>query len=206
MIAGTHAATRERDEAGFSLVELLVAISLFAVLGTLILSMVFATNTSAQNGRANADLTEEARLALNRIAREVREARSVDAVYPAGTGESGFTISVDFNRNGAIDPVTASTPPEDAEQLTYCYRNQQVLMQPGLVDCAAVTAYPILAAKVTSFQVTYTSSYQQNGVGLQPVLPTTAALSRIDGITLALTASGSGHTQSFRTTIDLRNR
>jgi prepilin-type N-terminal cleavage/methylation domain-containing protein len=85
----------ERQEAGFTLVELLVAILIFGVISTSIYLVVLSSVRGSDTARTVADISEEARLGLNRMIRDTREAERLTSVDAAS-----YTIRVDFNRDG----------------------------------------------------------------------------------------------------------
>lgn len=142
------------EEAGFTLVELLVSIVLISIIGTVVFASILATQRATESSRQVNDLNEEARLVLNRMSRELREAQRITSVTnPMGPGysatsDTSVTFEVDFNGNGIIEPSAA-----DPERLTYFYdvSAQQLQLQ------AAGAALPVLAANVASFQVNFTS-------------------------------------------------
>jgi prepilin-type N-terminal cleavage/methylation domain-containing protein len=144
----------KRDDSGMTLIELLVSMILMGLVGTIVFTSVLATQRAAESSRQVNDLNEEARLVLNRMSRELREAKAITAVVnPMGPGysatsDSSITFEVDFNGNGTIEPTAA-----DPEELTYFYdvSAQQLQLQ------AAGSALPVLAANVASFQVNFTS-------------------------------------------------
>jgi prepilin-type N-terminal cleavage/methylation domain-containing protein len=144
----------KRDDSGMTLIELLVAMILMGLVGTIVFTSVLATQRAAESSRQVNDLNEEARLVLNRMSRELREARRITAVInPMGPGysatsDSSITFEVDFNGNDTIEPTAA-----DPEVLTYFYdvSAQQLQLR------AAGAALPVLAANVASFQVNFTS-------------------------------------------------
>lgn len=200
------------DDDGFTLIELLVAMTLFTMLGGIVLTFVLASTTSAQNAQSNTSLTDQARVSVNRMTRELRQARSVDAVYPSGVGDKGLTVSIDFNGNGTIEPSAA-----DAEQLTYCLVGQSLAMRAGASDCTAGGFEALTNDVVSSFVVEYASSHAANGAGLRTWQQLDAAgnangqldtteLALIDTVRLTVVAAASGHVQNFQTTVDLRNR
>ena len=201
----------EQRDAGFSLIEVLVGMMLIGVLGGVLGTMLISTGRSVDRARSQVDITEEARLALNRMSRELRQAQRIVAVYPAGSGTSGLTIEVDFSGDGVIQPLAA-----DPEQLTYCFRGDQVLLSPGTVDCGAATGLPIVTAKVSSFSLEYFSSYQANGVAKQTWQQLDAAgnnngldgaeLARVDAVKVSIQVRSGAQTERFQTTVDLRNR
>jgi prepilin-type N-terminal cleavage/methylation domain-containing protein len=164
---------RGGGQRGFTLVELLVAAGLFLVLSTMLFSTVISGARQARNGREYNDLNEEARLLLNRMSRELREAQAISAVtnpgaavssagtalyptyYAPAAGNSSVTFDVDFNGNGTIEPTAA-----DPERLTYQYdrANRRVLLT------AAGETLPVLAGNVEAFAMRYTSRvYQSDG-------------------------------------------
>jgi len=144
----------KRDDSGLTLIELLVSMILMGLVGTIVFTSVLATQRAAESSRQVNDLNEEARLVLNRMSRELREAKAITAVInPMGPGysatsDTSITFEVDFNGNGTIEPTAA-----DPEELTYFYdvSAQQLQLQ------AAGSALPVLAANVANFQVNFTS-------------------------------------------------
>ena len=146
--------TMRSDDSGLTLIELLVSIVLVSLVGSIVFSTMMATQRAAESSRQVNDLNEEARLVLNRMSRELREAQRITAVTnPMGPGysatsDTSVTFEVDFNGNGIIEPTAA-----DPEELTYFFdvSAQQLQLQAG------GSALPVLAANVASFQVNFTS-------------------------------------------------
>jgi prepilin-type N-terminal cleavage/methylation domain-containing protein len=162
----TSARRRGNDE-GFTLVEMLVASIILAIILAVTMSVVVATNKVVSNSRDAQDLTEQARIAMNRMARELRQARDITAVTNPGVSstltaspsytplptynpnaDTSLTFESDFNGDGNIDP----TGP-DPEVVTYKfdYANSQLLLQAG------GQTLPVLASNVTGFQLNFTS-------------------------------------------------
>jgi prepilin-type N-terminal cleavage/methylation domain-containing protein len=143
----------ERD-AGFTLIEMLVGLILVALIGTMLFGAVLATQHAAESSRQVNDLNGEARLVLNRMSRELREAQRITAVTnPDGpghtaTGDVSVTFEVDFNGNGSIEPTAA-----DPEVLTYYYDHDAHQLQLR----AAGASLPVLAANVSQFNLDFTS-------------------------------------------------
>ena len=106
-------AERER---GFSLVELLVAISLFAIMSTAFYQVLFSAADGSDTVDNIARVSEEARLGFNRMVRDTREADHV-----SGPSANSFTVGIDFN----TDNVIAPSPPADQlgsyETLTFTF-------------------------------------------------------------------------------------
>ncbi|HWL36488.1 MAG TPA: prepilin-type N-terminal cleavage/methylation domain-containing protein [Frankiaceae bacterium] len=167
VLTAALARVRRGGARGFTLVELLVASMLFMLLSSMVFTTVVAGARTAKNSREYNDLNEEARLLLNRMSRELREAQSIGAVtnpggavsstgtelYPSyytsdGTADTSVTFNVDFNGNDTIEPNAT-----DPETLTYKYdrANRRVLL------LAAGESMPVLAAEVESFTMRFTS-------------------------------------------------
>ena len=173
MIANVLRRVRDEDRAnGFTLVELLVGSFLFLVMSSMVFTAVLSGARTTKNSREYNDLNEEARLLLNRMSRELREATAITAVdnpghavnasgsalYPSYytadvDGDTEVTFDVDFNGDDTINPSAA-----DPETLTYRYdsANRRVLL------LAAGQSLPVLAAEVESFSFRYTSRVHES--------------------------------------------
>jgi len=99
---------RTADE-GFTLVEMLVAMGLFIMLMSMIMLMVTSASRATQDTRQFTNINEQARLAVERLTRELRQASEIRAVSLPATagGDVTLTFGVDFNGNGVIDDVAA---------------------------------------------------------------------------------------------------
>jgi prepilin-type N-terminal cleavage/methylation domain-containing protein len=215
-------AARQDGQRGFTLVEMLVATTIFLILTSALFGAVMATSNGVKSAREYNDLNEEARVLLNRMTRELREARRVAAVTnPAGSGwsatsNSSVTFDVDFNGNKNIEPNAA-----DPERLTYTYdrATSRVTLQ------AAGESYPILAANVSAFKLTYNSRLHQldaapkDGIVTWEELDADTSgaygnkngvldqeLEYIDSITIEFSVLTGSRKQDYRTQVDLRNR
>lgn len=102
---------RTRSEEGFTLVELLVGIALFAVVSTGFYQVLFATSSGATASRSAARVSEEARLGLNRLVRDTREAATKSLKDASAIS---YRFQVDFNGNGSIE-ATPADPAGDYE-------------------------------------------------------------------------------------------
>ena len=215
-------AARGDGQGGFTLVEMLVATTIFLILTSALFGTVMATSRGVKSSREYNDLNEEARVLLNRITRELREARRVTAVTnPGGTtwtadGNASVTFDVDFNGNKTIEPTAA-----DPERLTYTYdkATSRVTLQ------AAGENYPILAANVSAFKLTYNSRLHQldtvpkDGIVTWQELDADTSgaygnannvldqeLEYIDSVTIEFSVLTGKRRQDYRTQVDLRNR
>ena len=125
-------------EAGFTLVEVLVTLTVFAVASTAIYSLLLSVASGSRTSRSLVKTSEEARLGFNRMVRDTREGERLIAATP-----QGYTVQVDFNGDGIIQ-ATPSDPSGDYERLEFAYQpatggagtitlNGEVLM--AGVDC-----------------------------------------------------------------------
>lgn len=104
-----------RSESGFTIVELLVGIGLFAVISVGFYQVLFATQSGATTSQSAARVSEEARLGLNRLVRDTREAATLTAATT-----TSYKIENDFNGDGVLTPTPAD-PAGDYEVLTIAW-------------------------------------------------------------------------------------
>ena len=106
--------TRRSSEGGFTLIEMLVAITLLSVALGGFYSVMFSGTRGAARAQNVADIGEEARLGLNRLIRDTRQASDISAVSP-----TSYSLSVDFDGN----TVAGESPNSDLEEesLTFAY-------------------------------------------------------------------------------------
>lgn len=220
-----------RDE-GFTLVEILVAASLFMILNLFTFTAVIGNARVTQTARDATDVNQEARVLLNRMARELREAKAITAATNPGTfpyssayavfdpsADSSLTFEVDFNGVNGIEPLAA-----DPEVITYKYdrAGQRVLLQAG------GQTLPVLAANVTAFKLSFTSrqflydgtvdTTKDNLVTWEELDADPAGvkgnknkkldleLNYVDAVTIEITLFKGQRRQTYRTQVDLRNR
>ena len=228
-----RARTASADE-GFTLIELLVGMLLLGlVMSTLFAGMLGARNATRDTKQLN-DVNQEARLALVRMSRELRQARSIDAAslfttgpYAAAGYAFSLTLSADFNGNGTIEPNAV-----DPETLTYRYVADPSVAGNGRIELVANDASgtavvrPILSAHVSDFRFELRSSQWQcdangDGVTTWQELDTNAnagcphpdgnstldlnELSRINSVVIAFSVFEGSHKQDYRSQVDLRN-
>lgn len=172
-----------RDDEGLTLIELLIAMTLMVVLATVTIAVVGNAQGALDVSRTSQDLNEEARQAVNRMARDIRQAnRVVTAVNPDGplyssTGLVAVRFQSDFDGDGCVGgvaasggsagclPYTAANP----EDLTYCYQagtaqlfvidNQAAGVTPVSASSTSCSGgQPLLAGNVAGFSVEYRSN------------------------------------------------
>jgi hypothetical protein len=214
-----------------SLVEVLVAIGLFGVLGSLLLGVALSTAKITDHTRQVTNIGEESRAGLGRMSRELRQATRLTRVnLPQATNDSTrFTLWADFNGNKCIDVQGA-----DPEQLTYVWNptTRRLTLTATVAGTTAAGSSPsppvtyterLLAATVSSFTLDLNSSawqYDNNQDGTttsqeidsspigdgDPNVFTDAELERIDLMELSLTATDGTHALKYATRVNLRNQ
>ena len=133
-----------RDQRGFTLVEALTAAALLGLLLSGVLGLLSTGTQSYGVGALRVDLQQGVRLALERMARELREAGydPTGAGFPAvvEAGPTRVAMQRDLNGNGVIDPTR--------ERVTFLLRADVLRRDAG------GGAQPMLAG-VRRFVVTY---------------------------------------------------
>lgn len=225
MTGATHSGARPDGEnvvdAGMTLIEVLVAMSLFGVLATLLLSLSISTGAVTNDVRALSNINEESRLAVDRLSRELRQATEVTAIsLPAtATDRTSLTFWTDFDGDGAQDLNAA-----DPEILTYAWdpASDRFTLTVNDASGTAVTR-PLLAANVSEFDLDLRSSLWQydtdaNGRttwqeldaisagGNNNGAPDGAELQKLDLVGVRIVVLDGTRSQTYITSVDLRNR
>lgn len=138
---------RVHDDGGFSLVEMLVGIALFSLIGAGFISVLFSVARGADSTADSVRVSEEARLGLNRMVRDVREAGWIELSGPSPNAtHDSFTVKIDYDGDGAYTNPAAGTAQGSYEIVTYAYdaaADRITLTAPGVgtetlvdgVDC-----------------------------------------------------------------------
>ena len=170
---------RKGDDSGFTLIEFLVAMSVMVVLLTVSLTVVKITTGAVTTTQQQQNLNEEARQAINRMSRDIRQAKSVvTAVNPDGAGFSttglvAVRFTSDFDGDGCISGTGGASclayNPSNPEDITYCFEpstKQLYVIDNNVTGVVPVTAattscsggQPLLAGDVSAFKLSYRSN------------------------------------------------
>jgi Tfp pilus assembly protein PilW len=100
--------SRVECQGGFSLADLLVGLALVGLLAAAVLGVYQVSQNSYLAGAARSEVQESARVALHRMATEVREAGydpTFAGVFPGLTAAamSDLTLTTDFDEDGILD-------------------------------------------------------------------------------------------------------
>lgn len=139
-VMGSHS-----DQRGFTLIEIIVVLVILGFLGVATFRFVFLGVEFFVSSREHKQLSDEGRLALERMVRELRTASQISSPSAGSTGSSvNFTkISYDY---------ATGAPTDSSTDITF-QQNGSSLERTG--NSAATV---VLASNVSSFQATYESS------------------------------------------------
>jgi prepilin-type N-terminal cleavage/methylation domain-containing protein len=170
---------RDGDDSGFTLIEFLVAMSVMVVLLTVSLTVVKIATGAVTTTQQQQNLNEEARQAINRMSRDIRQAKTVvTAVNPDGAGFSttglvAVRFTSDFDGDGCISGTGGASclayNPSNPEDITYCFEpstRQLYVIDNNVTGVVPVTAastscsggQPLLAGDVSGFKLSYRSN------------------------------------------------
>lgn len=114
---------RVRDDAGFTLVEILVAIALFSVVSVGFYTVMLSVVRGSQTAESVTRISEEARAGFNRMIRDAREAEAITISQPDRLG-----IRTDFNDDGLIQSPNTDG---DYESLIFEYVGRRIRIRTG---------------------------------------------------------------------------
>lgn len=211
----------ERDDHGYTLVEMLIAISIFLGLIAIVMTTVLTISKATTDAKQFTNMNEQARIATERLTREMRQAveiRGADLPTVPG-GDTAVTFGVDFNGNGVIEAAVT-----DPEIITYRYESaDQQLTLTANDEAGNTLTRPILSEQVTAFEFDFRSSLWQldsnadgittwqeidaaTGIGNGNGVLDTPELERIDLVAVTLTVMEGQHRQTYQTQVGLRNQ
>ncbi|MFA9429166.1 type II secretion system protein J [Egicoccus sp. AB-alg2] len=104
---------RSRQEEGFTLVELLVAIVLLGVVGSVVVSAIVTGMSSARTTTARTMAIHELEVALQRVGRDLRAA---DPLYVSDNGSYGTHIGAELIRDRQVQVVAFRVVNENGGQ------------------------------------------------------------------------------------------
>lgn len=187
------------NQAGFTLVEVLMTLLIFAVVLGVVANVFFTTQGLYGRTTQRADQQMSARAGLTLMVEELRRAGAdPDPIQPSGVtaimSASQDTVRVQSENNDIVGIQTA----EPSEDVRYYYdANQDVLFRdPGTGPAAMIN-------NVTAFSLQYFDA-ANNVLGPMPLSPNLRAQVRSIGITIT-TETNSGGELTVNTRVGLRN-
>jgi prepilin-type N-terminal cleavage/methylation domain-containing protein len=214
---------RVHAEAGFTIVEMLVAMTMFAIISVGIYQVLFQTAAGSRTAQNVARTSQEARLGFNRMVRDSREAQDIKS--PTATS---FQIQTDFSGDGVIQP-TPSDVTGDYEVLTFTFT--QGAGGDGTITATSGGRTEVLMAGVDCVRKADNSCYDvfsysssrlewdsnQNGVTTAAELDAAPSLGNsngvldaseldfVDGVSFQLRVTSQGETATIYAEAQLRN-
>jgi prepilin-type N-terminal cleavage/methylation domain-containing protein len=206
-----------QSEGGYTIVEVLVAMFVFALISTGFYQVMIAQTKSLDTTRSTSRIGEEARVAFNRMVRDTREADVISAASANGTS---YTIKVNYNSDGLYQNPNSNG---DNEILTFAYDdptdtitlNGETLMS-GVIPASGqqmfeftsnALEYDWLGDGTTSWldvDQASCASHGVTGVGDCSNTLTPAEYPHLTGVEFAI--SDTNGTTTFFATAQLRNR
>lgn len=160
-----------QGEDGYTITEMMVVLLILSILLGTFYAFLFGGDRAAKDGRDWLELNQTARLAFERLTREMREAEIIHEVIGNGSGEKGawgIKFSADFNATGSF--VTGTYVPlyENDETITYRYDPAAGQLLISTLETPTETA---LADHISSFRLSYFGSDPRADVGCSPQFP-----------------------------------
>ena len=188
---------RSRRARGFTLAEILIALTVLGIVMVVLSSIMISSNRSHRKTVRQAELQTDVRQALDLIAAELRQAGadsgSVGIVPVLYADSIQVHVRADLNSNGTIETT------EPSEDITYSYSpgSKAIMRNPGT---GAVTMLP----NVTAMTLRY---YAASNTLLVPVPLSSTNLGLVHSIGLTVTAANVDSLPATVTTrITLRNQ
>lgn len=165
-----------KKESGFSLLELIIYIAIFAVISTAAVDMVLNLNLGWTKSKIESEVQQNLRFAMETIAQNVRGSSAVNAPAAGGSGNALTLVSggqtIQFFLTGtALQKQTGASPAEnitnDAVKVTYLnFRTLQ--------NTAASNAIVVATTTEFALRVEYNSSeaqffYAQNATSTERI-------------------------------------
>ncbi len=187
-----------RSSAGFTLVELLVSLTIFAMVAGVLTTVLITANRTHRQTTHRAEIQGASRQALSLLTAELAQAGADPMIPPAGiTGivtadSTSLRVRADLNANGTIQTT------EPSEDITYTYDAgaQTLSRNPG-------SGAAVVLQNVTDLRFTYFDAADQP-LSTLPLSATHRALVRSIGITLT-SSDRDSHPFTHDTRITLRN-
>jgi len=190
---------RRRNDEGFTMVELLVALSIMATVIAILAAVLIGSVHTQRETMSRAEIQAAARQTVALMATELRQTGADPRIPPVGVvgvaaaDSTSVRIRADLNGDGAIGTT------EPSEDVTYTYNpnTQTVSRNPG-------TGAQALQNHVTNLRFTYFDSEDAPLTSL-PLSTTDRALVHSIGLTLTCDTPDS-HPLTLTTRITLRNQ
>lgn len=194
----THA-FRRRENAGFTLVELLVGIGMFALVALALVTVLLSSTRLGSRTSTRAEVQGGSRQTLSLISTELRQAGADPSIPPAGIVGivSADSVSIHIRSDLSGDGVIQTAEP--SEEVTYAWSDST----DTITRNTGSGAVPVLS-NVTALSFSY---FDGSGNALT-MLPLSAAdRAAVNSIRVSFTSEeGDSHPITLTTRVMLRNR
>lgn len=118
---GTPNPSRTRDDAGMTLVEIMVSLTIFAIVMGALTAILFSSTRSSANTQQRADVQGACRQTLSLMSSELRQAGADPSIPPIGVVGIVYADSVTIHTRGDHTGNGAIQTTEPSEDVTYSY-------------------------------------------------------------------------------------
>ena len=171
---------RLHSHGGYTVIELMVALMIFSLISIAFLRVVFSASKGSQTAQNVANVSEEARLALNRMVRDTRESSRL--VNPLA---SSFQVQTDFNGNGTIE-ASPSDPSGNYESLIYSWNSVAKTIAVDVGNTTEVLATGIDCVKKPDNTCRDVFRYTSSRLEYESAATICGTTTSIDGVTTAV--------------------
>lgn len=144
---------RSSQEDGYTIVEMMVVVLLLSLLSTVFYAFLFGGERASRDGRQWVEANQNARLAMERMQRELREADQIVSVS-SPDGKSSITFQSDLDQDGTFVTGTYVANIEPSEVLTYRWLGEELLISTAVTP----TVEAVLSRHIKSFSFSYFGS------------------------------------------------
>ena len=199
---------RHLDERGYTLVEFAIAMSVFAILMSIVTPLLFGQLRSGLSTEERIELQQNARTALRTMVRELRQASVLYSTTDNPSGNDRVSVGVDFDGNGVIS--TATDAP--MERITY-YRkaSENALYRGRKFNQGQPLAENVEDVEFTMYGSNLALDADADGVVEEDELNpdgnwTPAELANVTRVSISMTLASDEQDQAYEAEAFLRNK
>jgi prepilin-type N-terminal cleavage/methylation domain-containing protein len=163
-----------RGQSGFTMIEVLIAMALLAIVATTMYQLMFSAVRSTDEAEDIVRTSEEARLGLNRMTRDTREGQ----VFDLSASDNTYSVQVDFDGDGSY----ANTPGNyEVLEFKYSWAQRAILLNGEVLVRGAE---PIGSTATTEAEESDIFSFTSNNLQYDANLDGITTGSELDGADL----------------------
>jgi prepilin-type N-terminal cleavage/methylation domain-containing protein len=199
---------RTVDERGYTLVEFAIAMSVFAILMSIVTPLMFSQIRSGLETQERIGLQQGARTALRTMVREVRQASVLYATVDNPSGNDRLSVGIDYDGNGVISTDVGAP----MERITYYLQNdEQTLYRGRKLNQGAPLAENVDVVDFTMYGSNLALDTDSDGVVEETELNpdgswTSSELANVTRISIAMTVASDDQDQTYEAEAFLRNK